>query len=83
MFCTVLIILCTDTSLVINEFGINLKGERKMIDFKIVFRNIAILEALLLLVMIFSYGRKLDMQKDIINKQAKEIAELKMSGSGK
>ena len=54
-----------------------------MIDYKIVFRNIAILEALLLLVMVFSYGRKLDMQKDIINKQAKEIVELKKSGSGK
>lgn len=54
-----------------------------MIDYKIVFRNIAILEALLLLIMVLSYGRKLDMQKDIINKQAKEIAELKMSGSGK
>lgn len=54
-----------------------------MIDYKIVFRNIAILEALLLLVMVFSYGKKLDMQKDIIDKQAKEIAELKMSGSGK
>ena len=54
-----------------------------MIDFKIVFRNIAILEALLLLVMVFSYGRKLDMQKDIINKQAKEITKLTEQGCGK
>lgn len=52
-------------------------------EWKNLFRTIAILEALLLLIIVLSYGRKLDIQQDTINKQIKEIAELKMSGSGK
>ena len=54
-----------------------------MIDYKIVFRNIAILEALLLLIMVLSYGRRLDMQQDTINIQEKEIKELKKLGCDK
>ena len=54
-----------------------------MIDFKIVFRNIAILEALLLLIIVLSYGRKLDIQQDTINKQINEISRLKEQRCGK
>lgn len=52
-------------------------------EWKNLFRTIAILEALLLLITVLSYGRKLDIQQDTINKQINEISRLKEQGCGK
>lgn len=45
------------------------------IEWKNLFRTIALLEALLLLVLTFSYGNKIDNQKKIIDKQNKKIEQ--------
>lgn len=45
------------------------------IEWKNLFRTIALLEALLLLVLTFSYGNKIDNQKKIIDKQSKKIEQ--------
>lgn len=45
------------------------------IEWKNLFRTIALLEAVLLLVLTFSYGNKIDNQKKIIDKQNKKIEQ--------
>ena len=45
------------------------------IEWKNLFRTIALLEALLLLVLTFSYGNKIDDLKDTIDKQNKTIEQ--------
>lgn len=45
------------------------------IEWKNLFRTIALLEALLLLVLTFSYGNKVDKLNTTINKQNKKIKE--------
>lgn len=47
------------------------------IEWKNLFRTIAVLEALLLLVMLFSLGSKIDKQKEEIKILKKEIEEVK------
>lgn len=45
------------------------------IEWKNLFRTIALLEALLLLVITFAYGNKIDELNKIINKQSEKIKE--------
>ena len=45
------------------------------IEWKNLFRTIALLEALLLLVLTFSYENKIDKQNETIEKQSKKIQE--------
>lgn len=47
----------------------------KKINFLNVFRIIALLEALLLLVLIYSLGSKIDTQKEMIEQQKKKLEE--------
>lgn len=47
----------------------------KKINFLNVFRVIALLEALLLLVLIYSLGSKVDKQKEMIEQQNKKLEE--------
>lgn len=54
----------------------NLKSY-KNIEWKNLFRTIALLEAILLLVITFSYGNKIDEQKELINKQKSKLEEAK------
>ena len=48
------------------------------IEWKNLFRTIALLEALLLLVLSFNYWNKVDKQKETIKKQREEINRLKI-----
>lgn len=45
------------------------------IEWKNLFRTIALIEALLLLVITFGYGNKIDKQNETIEKQSKKIQE--------